>query len=97
MQKESKVQIDISWKEKSIGLSSEPQSKVGIIAKYCAKPEDDEFCEDNSKLRAFKKNATRFATDFKYSCCKGDLCNSGKSLKQNLFSVFIVVLAVLMV
>ena len=81
--------------------TKEEDLKVLNVYKGCVRThQEEEACKNESKIRELTKNITRESkfrmTDIKFSCCKGDLCNSGSSLKHNLFLVFLVVFAVLM-
>merc|ERR1712032_433406 len=50
-------------------------------AKGCMLKEDEHYCEESQKTWLTKINAT---------CCQGDLCNSGSSLKGNLLFLFLI-------
>ena len=81
-----------------------------IVKKGCAVRDegDVDICKNDSKIRKidevtnhdFRNNPVykgkNNKVQTKVHCCQGDLCNSGNSLKQNLFVVVSIVAFVLL-
>ena len=69
--------------------------KKCVVAEGCASKKQCKQIEDLSEIlnKERKKYPGKKIPKTEYSCCKGDLCNSSGSLKQNFF-VYVFVLAV---